>query len=515
MQLWSVFLAAVSAPRHVTLRPFDVAGRRLFSARHSSRERVAGMPHSSAPQALWLAVCVLGALFFAASVRVIATESGEAPDPKTTTYYGDVEPIVKERCIGCHAGDRPKARLNLESLEAFLEGGRKGPALVPGKPDESLVYLLIAGEKKPIMPPKKEGPLSAEQIAVFKAWIVGGCAPGEKKVEVAPYSQPIAVPMYSRAPAVTAMTYGPEGKKLYVAGYHEILVHDMADVAEASDDTKVDKSTPSARFLGEAESLYNLQISPDGRFLAAVGGSPARFGELQVWELASGQLHRWSRHGSDCLYALSFSPDGKRLVVGGTDRALHVLDFESGKELFASEIHSDWVFGATFSADGSRLASAGRDKTVKVSAAEDGKFLKNLATLGGPVMRVVARPGSQQFVIASDSKQAILYDAKELKEIRKLEDQSGPVLAAAFSQDGKQVAVGGASKEVRVYDADHGKRQWTLTGPADWVYAIAFRPDGKQLAASGYDGIVHLFDLESGKAIRSFSSVPVGRFRRF
>jgi len=433
--------------------------------------------------------------------------TAKEPDPKSVTYYGDVEPIFKERCVGCHAGDRPKARLNLESLDQFLEGGRRGDPLVPGKPEESLVFQLIVKERKPFMPPRKEEPMTEEEIAIVKAWILGGCRPGEPKKDVAPYSTPLQPPEYTRAPAVTALTYSGDGTRLYVAGYKEILAYDVTDGAP--------KGAPAARLLGEAESIHQVVLSPDGNLLAAVGGSAARFGELQFWDTSTNKLVRFIRLGTDCLYAVAFSKDGKRLAVAGTDRAVHVFDVATGDEVYSSEIHSDWVFGVAFSDDGSRLASAGRDKTVKVSEAADGKFLKNLATLGGSVMRVVPRPGSQQFLVAADSKQAIIYDAKEMKEIRKIEEQPGAVLAAAFSSDGKFLAVSGAAKEVRVYESDAGKLKFSLKGASDWVYSVAFRPDGKQLAASGYDGVVRLYDLEGGKETAHFMSVPLGRARRF
>ena len=437
-----------------------------------------------------------------------AADAKQVPDAKTATYHGHVKAIFKERCVGCHAGERPKGRLNMESLEKFLEGGRKGEPVVPGKPKESLLYQLITKERKPFMPPKKAEQITPEEIATIEAWILGGCRPGEKQEEDAPYSKPLDPPSYTRAPAVTALAYSADGNQLYVAGYREILVYGVgADVTSPG--------SPQKRLVGEAESVHSLNLSPDGKLLAAVGGSAARFGELQLWDTQTHKLARFVRMGTDCLYAAAFSSDGKRIVVAGTDRALHVLEVETGKELYSSEIHSDWVFGVAFSEDDSRLASAGRDKTVKVSEAKDGKFLKNLATLEGAVMRVVSRPGSQQFLVGADSNQAILYDAKEGKEIRQLEKQPGSVLAAAFSADGKLLAISGSAKEVRIYEADGGKLQKALTGAEDWVYALTFRPDGKRLAASGYDGRVRIYDLESGKEEMSFVSVPIGRLRRF
>ncbi len=455
-------------------------------------------------------VPVLILILFPLPARVAAADDGAKPSGVPVTYHGHVEAIVKERCLGCHGGEKPKGQLSMESLEDLLEGGRKGEPLVAGHPSESLLFQLITGAGKPVMPPEMQGTLTADEIAVFRAWILDGLKAGEKQAVVAPYSVPLATPVYRRAPAVTALAYDQGGRNLYVTGYKEILVYE-AEPERAPAGYPI----PIARLLGEAESIHALQLSPDGALLAAAGGSPARFGELQLWDTGSHALARFVRLGSDCLYALSFSASGDRLAVAGTDRAVYELDVKTGETVYSSEIHSDWIFGVAFSADGTRLASAGRDRTVKVSAADDGKFLQNLATMEGPVMRVVQRPGSQQFLIGAESHQAILYDAQEMKEVRKLEEQPGAVLAAAISGDGKLVAVGGDASEVRVYESDDGKRKLTLTGSSDWIYALAFRPDGRRLATSGYEGLVRIYEIGEGREVRSFPAVPIGRFRRF
>lgn len=453
-------------------------------------------------------VVTAGLILLVGPDRLAADEDSGTSGRSAITYYGHVESIVKERCLGCHGDEKPKGRLSMATLEEFLEGGRKGEPFVPGKPSESLLFQLITGVKKPTMPPRKQGPLSKEEVAVFRAWILGGLKAGEKRTEAAPYSVPLEPPVYRRPPAVTALAYGRSGRRLYVAGYKEILVYDTAREDAAGE-------SPVARLLGEAESINTLRLSPGGDLLAAAGGTPARFGELQLWDTGTHELARFVRLGSDCLYAVAFSASGDRLAVAGTDRAVHVLDVKTGETVYSSEIHSDWIFGVAFSADGTRLASAGRDRTVKVSAADDGTFLKNLATIEGPVMRVVHRPGSEQFLIGAQSRHAIFYDAKEMKQVRELERQPGAVLAAAISSDGKLVAVGGDAREVRVYESDGGKRKWTLKGHRDWIYALAFRPDGRHLAVAGYEGVVRIYDMAEGKEVRSFLAVPIGRLREF
>jgi len=61
------------------------------------------------------------------------------------------------------------AKLDLRSREAALRGGEKGPSIVPGKPEQSLLYKRCAGLDKPAMP--MDGKLSAAEVDLLKRWI--------------------------------------------------------------------------------------------------------------------------------------------------------------------------------------------------------------------------------------------------------------------------------------------------------------------------------------------------------
>src|SRR5262249_13659130 len=61
-----------------------------------------------------------------------------------------VRPILETRCLKCHGGDKVKGGLDLTRKFTILKGGDSGPALVPGKPDDS---LLLQRVEKGEMPP--------------------------------------------------------------------------------------------------------------------------------------------------------------------------------------------------------------------------------------------------------------------------------------------------------------------------------------------------------------------------
>ena len=88
------------------------------------------------------------------------------------TYEADVRPILKAHCFQCHgeAGER-EGSLDLRLKRLMLTGGDSGPAIVPGKADQSLIVERIeAGE----MPPENKHPLEEKDLQTLKQWIAQG-----------------------------------------------------------------------------------------------------------------------------------------------------------------------------------------------------------------------------------------------------------------------------------------------------------------------------------------------------
>src|SRR5262249_292274 len=80
----------------------------------------------------------------------------------------------------CHGGEKTEGELDLSDRDRLLKGGDHGPAVAPGEPTKSPLYLMVAHEKKPGMP-YKANKLSDDAIQQVRAWIENG----------APYHAPL------------------------------------------------------------------------------------------------------------------------------------------------------------------------------------------------------------------------------------------------------------------------------------------------------------------------------------
>ena len=135
---------------------------------------------------------------FACCVAVLATIgassiSADGGEPDSTTqaareqfFEQNVRPLLAENCYSCHGDKKQKGGLRLDSLEAILKGGESGPAVVPGKPDESLLVEAINYEGLEMPPNGKLGP---EKVAVLTRWVsLGAPWPSRDRAAHAPSS---------------------------------------------------------------------------------------------------------------------------------------------------------------------------------------------------------------------------------------------------------------------------------------------------------------------------------------
>ncbi|MBM4069473.1 MAG: DUF1553 domain-containing protein [Planctomycetes bacterium] len=102
---------------------------------------------------------------------------GGAASKALSVSQHDVLPILHLRCVACHGRQLREGGLDLRTRASILQGGKSGPALVPGKPDDSVILRRIhAGD----MPPRKRliaaavKPMEPDEINKLTRWIALG-----------------------------------------------------------------------------------------------------------------------------------------------------------------------------------------------------------------------------------------------------------------------------------------------------------------------------------------------------
>ncbi|MEO2197025.1 MAG: PSD1 and planctomycete cytochrome C domain-containing protein [bacterium] len=113
-------------------------------------------------------VTVVALAVVAGSVSVAHAQTSEP-----VTFTDDIRPIFERSCWNCHGAASQLSGLDLRTRDTAITGGARGPALVPGRGEESRLYRVLAGLDGPKMP-MGGGAVSEVEVAAVRAWIDDG-----------------------------------------------------------------------------------------------------------------------------------------------------------------------------------------------------------------------------------------------------------------------------------------------------------------------------------------------------
>src|SRR3954464_4326446 len=88
----------------------------------------------------------------------------------TELFKASVRGVLQAKCVKCHSGERIEGEFDMNTREALLKGGSRGPAIVPNDHKKSLLYQLTAHQKEPHMPHER-AKLGDADIAKIAEWI--------------------------------------------------------------------------------------------------------------------------------------------------------------------------------------------------------------------------------------------------------------------------------------------------------------------------------------------------------
>lgn len=103
--------------------------------------------------------------------QVSSEKDKSNPTHTTPTFQTEIGPLFLAKCGRCHGDKVRKADLVLTTVAGVLKGGETGPAIVAGKPDESLLYKKVLTGA---MPPGKKDRLSETELTRIRRWIAEG-----------------------------------------------------------------------------------------------------------------------------------------------------------------------------------------------------------------------------------------------------------------------------------------------------------------------------------------------------
>ena len=433
---------------------------------------------------------------------VMAGGSRSGASPAEPDLTARAMGVLNENCIACHSPAKHKGDLVLSSLASATRGGKNGPAVVPGKPDESQLLKLILPGADPHMPPK--GQLAPEDIAALNAWVAAGAAWDEAALTNAVAGRDVAPkPLPAGYGPVLALALSHDEKKLAVARGDRVVVIDPG----------ASENPPATQLSIPQEPIYSLAWSDDGKWLACGG-----YRVVRVWDVQGSKPAGELRGFSGRVNALAFAPGTTTLFAGDGDASVdgHVRQFSipDGKIVRDWGAHGDAVLGLHVSRDGKVLVTGGGDKLVKVWEWETGTLLATMEGHAAQVTAVAINAEGTRIASTGADRETRVWDLKTREKVAWIPPQTAGAGAVAWL-DKSRVLLAGDDGVVRSGNfgddgSGEGRVDRTFGGASDAVYALALSGDGKTLYGGTHDGRVHAWSTAGAKLEKTLLEAAVG-----
>jgi hypothetical protein len=244
-------------------------------------------------------------------------------------------------------------------------------------------------------------------------------------------------------------------------------------------------------------------------------------GIVKLWDVTSRQHLRSITNNDEAIFSLAFAPDGKSLAVAYEIGPVLLCDPFTGKPIRrieapvdkkqsldewdffrASHINGQQVGAVTFSPDGKILGLGGTESTLLYRTAT-WKLLAHCThakggSLSTRICSLAFSPGSRMVAAASPKTGLRLWELATGKERTQI-GKDMPVSCIALSPGGRTLAVGCSDASVSLWDVLSGKQLSQLSGHRGQITSIAFSGDGKCLATGSADTTILLWDIPKEK----------------
>ena len=432
----------------------------------------------------------------------IATIKHDGP----VDFEKEVLPILRRSCLACHNATEKESDLILETPQTILKGGSEGPAVVPGKPNDSLLLQLSAHQKDPVMPPKgndvKARNMSPEELGLIKLWIEQGA-----KGQVLGSSSPIS--WQSLPPGVNpifAVAVSNDGQFAAAGRANQIFLYHVPskrELGRLTDPNLLKSGVYKNPGVAHLDLVQSLKFNPAGDLLASGG-----YREVKLWQRSPNAKVAEFPGLDGAPRSLAVSGDGKLAAIGDETGKIKLYDIASGQTGKTLAGHTGPVTGLKFTADNSQLVSGSHDKSVRVWKVADGAQAGQVE-VAAPIHAVALVAEGKQIATGGADNIIRLWDfaavtaaekpAEPLKPVKEIPGHGGPVNALATLTPAEAELVS-ASQDgtIRVWGVAQGNaiRQMNHGGP---VEAIAVRADGQRIASVSANNSAKLWNATNGQ----------------
>lgn len=373
-------------------------------------------------------------------------------------------------------------------------GGDSGPALVPGKPEESLLFTYAAHLEDDVMPPAKNKAnamdLTPQELGLLKLWI----EQGGQGTSAAILSGPTEWQSLDHVHAIYAVAVSDDGRYAATGRGNRLYVYDLRMGALVAELTDSESNLKTAH----RDFVHALTFNRDG--LLASGG----YRSVKLWSAQAVLPSRVSHDLKEVTTALTTSPQAEFVVAGDSQGNLCMQNLADPEQPHAIKVHDGAVRAVLFDPKGQALLSTGADKQLVRSAFPDAKDPFKFALPAEGLSLAALERGEKIAVGCADNVIRVVPQSAltpgNSPQVIEIKGHTGRIIGlAAANPEGTQLASASEDGTVRIWDLT-GKQIRQISHGAP-ITAFAFDLTTNRIATGDATGVIRLWNAADGKKL--------------
>ncbi|MDF1665759.1 MAG: WD40 repeat domain-containing protein, partial [Planctomycetota bacterium] len=298
-------------------------------------------------------------------------------------------------------------------------------------------------------------------------------------VEEQKIDRSIAIPMradrnYGIYPQTLAMALTPDGNFL-------VSTHSDNTARKWTLSTGKEKDVLEKNF----SSIRDLDISPDGRLIAAVGDNRV----VYLWDAKSLRLVKRLTH-NEPLTRVQFHPHKEELSVGTRSGKVWIWDWKREEPLLTLSVQDKAVTDLSYRPDGDFLAIAGDNALIRLIDLKSGKQVLGLRCHEQTTRAVDFAPAGAQLLSAGDDQTVQLWALAQPYDYSSYKPFRYRVVDFAVAPDSERIVAVSERGQLKTWTLDGSGVSKTIKVRQDITRHVALSQDGKLVAVAGNPGVI-------------------------
>jgi len=434
------------------------------------------------------------------------------------TYDDHVKPIFRAKCFSCHNTNKKTSDLDLSTYSSLMQGGASGASIEPGDSENSYLFMLMAHDSEPFMPPNSER-VPDEMLETVKKWINAGAPENSSSkvmlpkkpalamiVDISADARPEGPPPVpdvlnlepavttSTSTAVSAIATSPWAKLAAVAGQKQVILYNT-ETLEPEGILPFPEGQPRV-----------LKFSRDGSLLLAGGGHGASKGLAVVWNVRTGERITTVGDELDEVLAADISSDQTMIALGGPQKIVRVYRIATGELAYEITKHTDWIYALEFSPDSVLLATADRNGGLHIWEAWTGRDYTTLNGHSQAITGLSWRIDSNVLASSSQDRSVRLWEMENGNQLKTWNAHGDGTMSVEFCRDGRLVTCGRDRKTI-LWDQS-GKQLREFEAFGDLALRVSHCDETDRVIAGDWTGEVRVWNAADGARVGNLTSNP-------